>query len=83
MHLVGFITKKSMVRDASILVKQLLKVCIVQIISLACNLYISIVGYENWNFYWALELCLVLFVATAALLTVPSSPGVDDTNEVN
>ena len=70
-----------MVRDAFILVKQLLQGCIVQIISLACNLNLSIVGYEKWSLYWALELCLVLFVATAALLTVPSSPGVDDTNE--
>ena len=75
--------RKIMVRDAFILVKQLLQVCILQIIILACNLNIYNVGYENWNVYWALELCLVIFVATAALLTVPSSPGVDDTNEVN
>ena len=40
-----------MVRDASILVLQLLQICIVQIMSLACNLNISIVGYENWSVY--------------------------------
>jgi hypothetical protein len=68
-----------MVTDAAILVSQLLQVCIIQIKSLAYNLNISIVGYENWSLYLALEVYLVLFVATAAHLTVPFSTGVDKT----